>query len=301
MENKQGSVNSVLKVFQEELSKDYDGKEIRQFLYMLFDEWQGWNKARVHLNQDEMLSEAEIARFYFALEELKKHKPIQYITGRTFFHGLELVVAPGVLIPRPETEELVEIIISENTNRKPGEFSILDIGTGSGCIAISLKKTFPYAAVSAMDNSVTALQIAGKNAERNGCNIRFVHHDIFQKTELPLVPEYDMIVSNPPYIRESEKKEMHKNVLDYEPPEALFVPDNDPLVFYKAILGFSCIHLSSTGLLYLEINEQFGPEIRSLLMTREFNRVEVIKDINGKDRFIRAESNNRVSSLISRL
>jgi len=301
MENKPFSVTSILKTFHEELSKDYDGSEIRQFLYMLFDEWKGWNKAQVHLNQEDLLSKAEVARFYLALEELKKHKPIQYIIGRTFFHELELVVTPGVLIPRPETEELVDIIIRENTNRKPEEFSILDIGTGSGCIAISLKKNFPYAAVSATDNSVTALQIAEKNAERNGCDIRFFLHNIFQKTEQSLFSEYDMIISNPPYIRESEKKEMHKNVLDYEPPVALFVPDNDPLVFYKAILGFSCIHLSSIGLLYLEINEQFGQDIKTLLLTKKFDRVEVLKDINGKDRFIRAEANNRISSLISLL
>jgi release factor glutamine methyltransferase len=301
MENKPDSVRSVLKAFQEELYKDYDGKEIRQFLYILFDEWKGWSKARVHLNQEELLSKKEVARFYLALEELKKHKPIQYITGRTYFHGLELLVAPAVLIPRPETEELVEIIIRENTNRKHEEFSILDIGTGSGCIAVSLKKNFPHAAVSALDNSADALLLAGKNADRNGCDIRFVLYDILQKKEQSGFRELDTIVSNPPYVRESEKTEMYKNVLDYEPFDAIFVPDNDPLVYYKAISDFASAHLKPNGLLYLEINERFGPEMRSLLITKKFNNVEVIKDINGKDRFIRAEANNRVNSLITSL
>jgi release factor glutamine methyltransferase len=300
MENKPDSVSSVLKAFQEELSKNYDGREIRQFLYILFDEWKGWNKAQVHINQEELLSKAEVARFCLALEELKKHKPIQYITGRTYFHGLELLITPDVLIPRPETEELVDIIIRENTRRKDKEFSILDIGTGSGCIAVSLKKKFPHAAVSALDNSLDALQLARKNADRNGCDIRFIPYDILQNKEQSDILELDIIISNPPYIRESEKIEMDKNVLDYEPSDALFVPDNDPLVYYKAISDYASVHLKPTGLLYLEINERFGPEIRSLLITKEFNRVEVIKDMNGKDRFIRAEANNRVSSLIYR-
>jgi release factor glutamine methyltransferase len=300
MENKPVSVSSILKIFQQELSKKYDGKEIRQFSYLLFDEWKGWNKARVHLNLEELLSESEVARFCLALEELKKHKPIQYIIGRTYFLGLELVVTPAVLIPRPETEELVDIIIRENTARKHDEFSILDIGTGSGCIAVSLKKNFSHAAVSALDNSVDALQLAGKNAERNCCDIRFIHYDILQKTEQSDFRELDIIISNPPYIRESEKTEMFKNVLDYEPSEALFVPDHDPLVYYKAISDFATAHLKPFGLLYLEINEGFGPEIRSLLKMKEFNRVEIIKDMNGKDRFIRAEAKNRVSSLKSR-
>jgi release factor glutamine methyltransferase len=295
MENIPVSVSSILKAFHEELSKDYDGNEIRQFLYLLFDEWKGWNKARVHLNHEELLSEADVARFCWALEELKKHRPVQYIVGRTYFHGLELVVTPAVLIPRPETEELVDIIIRENTRRKHEEFSILDIGTGSGCIAVSLKKNFPHTAVSALDNSPVALQLAGKNAARNGCDIRFVLHDIFQKAEQSLFPEYDIIISNPPYVMESEKKEMHKNVLDYEPHDALFVPDDDPLVFYKTISDFSCNHLSPNGLLYMEINEQFGKDIKNLLVTKKFDRVEVMKDINGRDRFIRAEANNPAS------
>jgi len=298
MENKSDSVGSILKIFRKELKNDYDGKEVNQFLYMLFDEWKGWNRAQIQLNLEELFSKKEVTRFRLALEELKRHKPIQYIIGRTYFYGLELVVTPDVLIPRPETEELVDIIIKENANNNE-EISILDIGTGSGCIALSLKKHFPHSAVSAMDNSMNALQVAGENAKMNGCHIRFFHHDIFQIPEQSVFSVYNIIISNPPYIRESEKKEMQKNVLDYEPYNALFVPDNDPLIYYKAVADFTCMHLSRPGLLYLEINERFGYEIKTLLLKKEFDKVEVIKDINEKDRFIRAEANNHVTPLAS--
>ena len=148
-----------------------------------------------------------------------------------------------------------------------------------------------------MDNSVNALELARKNSELNGCEIRFLYHDIFQKSGQSVFPEYDIIVSNPPYIIESEKKEMNKNVMDYEPSDALFVPDNDPLVYYQAISDFSWKHLSRPGLLYMEINERFGPDIKTLMLTKEFDKVEVNKDINGKDRFIMAEKNTPVNPL----
>jgi release factor glutamine methyltransferase len=299
MENKTISVGSILKIFREELKNDYDEKEIKKFLYMLFDEWKGWNRANILLHHEELFSKEEVTRFYLTLEELKRHKPIQYIIGTAYFHDLKLVVTPAVLIPRPETEELVDIIIRENASKKHEEFSILDIGTGSGCIALSLKKNFPHSAVFALDNSIDALQVAIENADRNGCQIRFFHQDIFQKAEQFVFPEYDIIISNPPYISESEKKEVHKNVLDYEPNDALFVPDNDPLIYYRAIADFAMVHLSRPGLLYLEINERFGPEIRTLLSINGFDKVEVIKDINGKDRFIRAEANNPLTPSVS--
>jgi release factor glutamine methyltransferase len=294
MENKPNSVGSLLKFFHQELKNHYDGREINQFLHILFDEWKGWNRALVHINQEEIFSKEEVTWFQLALEELKRDKPIQYITGSTHFHGLKLVVTPDVLIPRPETEELVDLIIKENTNKKNGELTILDIGTGSGCIAVSLKKNLSLSSVSAMDNSLNALKVACENADRNGCTIRFLHHDIFQRPAWSDFSNYDIIVSNPPYIRESEKKGMHKNVLNFEPHNALFVPDDDPLVYYNAIADFAIMHISRPGLLYLEINEKFGPEIRTLLLVKNFDKVEIIKDINDKDRFIRAEVHNQV-------
>jgi len=297
MENRTNSVISILKTFQKELNNDFDGKEINQFLYMLFDLWKGWNKAQVQLNQEEILSNEEVTRFHLALAKLKRHQPIQYIIGRIYFHGLELLVTPDVLIPRPETEELVDNIINENANKKNEEFSVLDIGTGSGCIALSLKKNFPVSIISAMDYSQNALNVARDNADRNSCQIQFYQYDIFHKQGWSVFPVYNMITSNPPYVTESEKTMMHKNVLDYEPNDALFVPDNDPLVYYKTIADFTVMHLSHPGLLYLEINERFGHEVRELLLTQGFDKVEVNRDINGKDRFIRAEKNILINPL----
>jgi release factor glutamine methyltransferase len=294
MENEQNSVRSILKIFREELKKDYDDKEINQFLYILFKEWKGWNRAQVQLNLEETIQEEEVERFHLSLEELKRHKPIQYIIGRTYFHGMELYVTPDVLIPRPETEELVDLIIRENKLKKQKKFTLLDIGTGSGCIAIGLKTYFPYSSVFALDNSERALQVARKNADINGCHLRFLHQDILQDADQFVYSGFDIIISNPPYIMENERKEMHKNVLEYEPKNALFVPDNDPLIYYRAISVFTIRHLARPGLLYLEINERFGDETRTLLLNGGFGKVEVIKDINDKDRFIRAELDSPV-------
>jgi release factor glutamine methyltransferase len=295
METESNSVISILKTFRNELNNENDGREINQFLYLLFDAWKGWNRTQIQLNQEEILSNQEVTRFHSALAKLKRHEPIQYITGRTYFLGLELMVNPDVLIPRPETEELVEKIIKENADKKNQEISVLDIGTGSGCIAVSLKKNFPVSSISAMDSSANALIVARDNAERNSCPIKFYHYDIFDKQVWPIFPVYDIIISNPPYVTESEKTMMQRNVLDFEPEEALFVPDNDPLVYYKAISDFAFMHLSRPGLLYLEINERFGHEVKSILLAQGFEKVEVNKDINEKDRFIRAEKETPVN------
>jgi release factor glutamine methyltransferase len=297
MEIKPNSVKSILEIFRNELNDKFDGIEINQFLYLLFDAWKGWNRAQVQLNQEEVLSNEEVTWFHCALAKLKRQQPIQYITGRIYFHGLELVVTPDVLIPRPETEELVEKIIKENADKKKEEFSVLDIGTGSGCIALSLKKNFPVSSISAMDSSPNALIVARDNADKNSCHIKFYHYDIFDKQGWSIFPVYNMIISNPPYVTESEKTMMQNNVLEYEPNVALFVPDNDPLVFYKTIADFTFLHLSCPGLLYLEINERFGHEVKALLLAQGFDDVEVNKDINGKDRFIRAEKNILINPL----
>jgi release factor glutamine methyltransferase len=290
MEKTTVSFNSIRKTFREELKNDYDMREIDQFLSILLNEWKGWNRAQAQLYKEDLFSQEETNQFLHALEELKHHKPIQYITGKTYFHDMELVVGPGVLIPRPETEELVELIIRENIKKSHDELSVLDIGTGSGCIALGLKKKFPEWAVSTMDNSMKALEVARKNATMNKCDICFITYDIFQKPVKSIFPLFDIIISNPPYITESEKKWMKKNVLEFEPAEALFVPDNDPLVYYKAITDFARKNLVRPGFLYLEINERFGPEIKKLLLTKGFSRVDIIKDIIGKDRFIKAET-----------
>ncbi|MEO8796210.1 MAG: peptide chain release factor N(5)-glutamine methyltransferase, partial [Daejeonella sp.] len=224
------------------------------------------------------------------LDELKTGKPLQYILGETEFYDLPFKVNPSVLIPRPETEELVDWIIKDLLSRKQTKPEILDIGTGSGCIPIALKKNIPEAKVSAIDISGAALETAIKNSVLNKVEVKFHLHDILN-TESGFFndSEFDIVVSNPPYVTLSEKNLMHQNVLEHEPHLALFVDDNDPLIFYKAITKFASAHLKKDGVLYLEINENLGGETVSLLKGFGFKNVELRKDLPGKDRMIRAE------------
>ena len=217
--------------------------------------------------------------------ELKKGMPLQYVTGETQFYGYTLKVRPGVLIPRPETEELVDLIIKENRG-----FSgkIIDIGTGSGCIAIALAGNYPSAKVYGVDISVPALGLAAKNAEMNNAKVFFIKADIF-KTDLSELYGADIIVSNPPYIRNSEKPLMKKNVLDFEPHSALFVPDSDPLKFYRVILDLAVNILNPDGKIYFEINEAMGRQMYDLCELYKFKTIVVIKDMNGKERFVKLE------------
>jgi release factor glutamine methyltransferase len=289
MESEPNSVGTIVRVFHERLKNEHHRNEINQFLYILFNDWKGWSRAHFMSGHGEILSDKEVKRFLSALNQLENHKPVQYITGVAHFLDIKLEVNSDVLIPRPETEELTDLVIKENSGRKNDEINFLDIGTGSGCIAISIKKRFLNSSVYAMDNSANALKVAGRNAASHGLHLNFIHFDILQKAEKKELPGYDIIITNPPYVCESEIKDMNKNVLDYEPGIALFVPDSDPLVFYKAIADFAIIHLSRPGLLYLEINEMFGSAVSDLLLSKKFSRAEIIKDLNGKDRFIRAE------------
>ena len=212
-------------------------------------------------------------------------EPIQYILGRTSFYDLEFNVTPGVLIPRQETELLVDIILKDYSLSG----KILDIGTGSGCIAVSLKKNLPEAEVFALDISQNALDIAKLNSKSNNLHIDFIHGDILNPG-LTINHTFDLIVSNPPYVRNSEQQKMHDNVLQYEPHTALFVPDDDPLVYYRAIADFCMRNLKSSGILALEINESLGFETKSELEKYTFSTVEIVKDLNNKDRFSIAKS-----------
>ncbi len=216
-------------------------------------------------------------------KELKKGKPVQYITGKTIFYNCNIIVRPGVLIPRPETEELVDLIISEN----PGfSGTIADMATGSGCIAVALAVNLPGSLITATDISQPALATARENAVLNNVKITFVKADILSD-EMKIRGKFDIIVSNPPYVRESEKAAMHRNVLDFEPHRALFVPDEYPLIFYRAILGSACTMLNQGGKIYFEINEAMGELMRLLLETYNYRQISLIKDINGKDRIIK--------------
>ena len=290
MKNSQSSVESVLRLFQKKLAELYDTNEIAQFIYILFEEWKGWTKSRFHLNFYEFLTNEEELRFHEALNDLYRYKPIQYIIGHVQFNELDLLVNSDVLIPRPETEELVHLIIGENAHRKFETFSVLDIGTGSGCIGLSMKKYFKYSEVALMDISDRSLGLARQNAGRNNCNIEVLQSDILNKSQWHEFQSYNMIISNPPYVLNEEKVQMHQNILNYEPHDALFVPDETPLLFYEAIAEFSFNHLIKPGLLYFEINERFGHEIKEILLKKGFERVDLFKDFKGKDRFIRAEA-----------
>lgn len=290
MENKQVSVKIIINKFRDELVGKYSDEEILQFAYILFEEWMGWSRLDVHLNSQMLLKGEEVDRFVEALEQLKNYRPVQYVIGVTHFLDAEIKVSEGVLIPRPETEELVSLIISDYHHRQYEQLSLLDIGTGSGCIPISIKKQFPGFDITALDNSQEALDIAGKNALLNNCRIKFILASILDRKWWKEVSSFTVIVSNPPYILESEKSLMQRNVLDYEPLEALFIPDNDPMMFCKAIAEFAFIHLLRPGSLYLEINERFGRQIKDILISTGFDKVDVMQDIHGKDRFVRAEA-----------
>jgi len=221
--------------------------------------------------------------------ELKTGMPVQYVTGEAYFLGCRIKVNPGVLIPRPETEEMTWLIISEN---KGFNGEITDICTGSGCIAIALAVHLPESRIRASDISSAALKTAQENARENNADITFYRSDILKQQPHQL-PVSDMIVSNPPYVRNSEKMLMRKNVVLYEPPEALFVPDEDPLIFYRAILEAASQSLRPGGTVYFEINEALGREINDLMRSKGYSEVRIIKDINGRDRIAKGRKNDR--------
>ncbi len=273
--------------FTSNLSGLYPSEEIQSFFNILSEKQLNLSRIEIALNPDRGISEEDFEKFQQALFRLKNHEPIQYIIGETEFFWLLFKVNKYTLIPRPETEELVEYIISEQKlithNSQP--ITILDIGTGSGCIAISLAKNLSNAEVSALDISKGALKIAKKNAELNKVVIEFLQADILKTETLP--KQYDLIVSNPPYVRELEKKQMQQNVLKYEPDSALYVKDEDPLLFYRAISQLAKKHLKSNGKLFFEINEYLADELTALLKNEGFQNIEVKKDIFGKDRMIK--------------
>jgi release factor glutamine methyltransferase len=278
--------------FCEKLSPIYDVMEVESFFYLILEEKHKLKKLDLALNPDLTFSEEEVQMWESLLEQLKQEIPIQYLLGKTSFFGLDFEVNPAVLIPRPETEELVDWIIkTQISNSNPSSLKILDVGTGSGCIAISLAKNIENATVFALDISEKALATAQKNAEINDVNVTFIEKNILEVNYLNAVEglnqQFDIIVSNPPYVRELEKAEIKKNVLDFEPPLALFVPDDDALIFYKKIGELAQKNLSQNGKLYFEINQYLGKEMIEMLEKMNFKNIELRKDIYGNDRMIR--------------
>jgi release factor glutamine methyltransferase len=274
--------------FIEALSQIYDIGEVESFFYLILEEKRELKRIDLALNPDLTFSVEEIQIWNLILVQLQQEIPIQYLLGKTNFYGLNFEVNSSVLIPRPETEELVEwIITTQDPRPKAQDLKILDIGTGSGCIAIALAKNIPNAQVFAIDVSEKALVTAQKNANSNEVNITFLENNILETEDLE--QQFDIIVSNPPYVRELEKKEIKKNVLDNEPHLALFVEDNDALLFYRKITELAQKNLRNDGKLFFEINQYLGKEMVDLLEKLNFINIELRKDIYGNDRMIKAE------------
>lgn len=269
---------------REQLSKSYEPQEANALARIIFCDMLGQSNVDYYLCKDMDLSGNEEEKVKSILQRLEKYEPIQYIEGKKYFSGREFFVRQGVLIPRPETEELVELAAQAC---KPNA-KILDIGTGSGCIAISLAKKLPEAEVHAWDISEAALEVAKQNNEQLSASVHFEQHDIltYQATG---EEAFDLIISNPPYITESEKAEMEANVLAWEPNIALFVPDNDPLLFYRRIGELALRMLTPNGKLFFEINRAYGDATKQLLCNQGYKNIHIQKDLSGNDRFVYAE------------
>ena len=269
----------ILPYFESELTQFYSKKEVQNLAFWCIHSISKLSRSEYLLSSNSPLSKDNVSFYQSVVSRLQNFEPLQYILGECEFYGLSLKVSPYCLIPRPETEELVHWILQHNFTKA------LDIGTGSACIPIALAK-HKEAQITALDISSDALSIARENAKKNTVDIHFIEHNIFN--DIDLKTSFDLIVSNPPYVLESEKTLMNNNVLDYEPHLALFVSDNDALIYYKRIIDFSKVHLQREGLLFLEINEQKSVEIKELLENNGFENVLIKKDMQGKNRMVKA-------------
>lgn len=268
------------------LSPLQGNREAANIAHIVIEHITGMGRMDRVIYKDKLLSPAQEEQLQQALNALLKHEPVQYVTGKAWFYGLAFTVNRNVLIPRPETEELVEWIVKDTHT----PVKILDIGTGSGAIPIALKKDLPAATVWSVDVSARALEVASQNATQLNLNVHFEQIDILDTTATHSLPMFDIIVSNPPYICESEQKDMEEQVIAYEPGIALFVPDNDALLFYRQIGLLAKEKLTPGGLLYFEINEAFGKEVVALLEEQGFKNVILKQDLYTKDRMVRGEN-----------
>lgn len=276
-------LREIKNIFHVELDSLYGKEEVSSFFYLLIEHYCDLERFVLAVRPNLIIEKDEETSIFQALSQLKLGKPVQHIIGTAHFMELDFKVNSEVLIPRPETEALVRWIL-DDVKATEGPVSLLDMGTGSGCISIALMKNMPNAMVKALDISRKALEIAKENANKHQVNIDFFQADMLA---LELEQNFDIIVSNPPYVRELEKAEMQINVLDHEPGMALFVPDQDPLKFYRAILKFASGHLNDKGALYLEINQYLGNEMVALLTHYGFSSVELRKDMFGNDRMVK--------------
>ncbi len=268
--------------FINSLALDESQAEIESIAYLAFENVLGLNRTQV-LTEKKVTNNDAIVRLQHVAQRLNEHEPIQYILGEAVFYGRKFIVNPSVLIPRPETEELARLVI-DHVKKKSKNLRITDIGTGSGCVAVTLSLELPGSYLIATDVSSEALAVANANSRTLNASVRLVQHDILNE-DLPFAT--DIIVSNPPYIAEHERSTMPRNVVDFEPRVALFVNDNDPFLFYHALISRANKSLRSEGLLAVEINERYGKEIADLFNNSHFRDVEVVKDMYGKDRIVK--------------
>lgn len=293
-------LKTIKETFHKELDVIYGKDEVSSFFYLLIDSLCNFTRLQLALEPDKAITEVEEESVFNALQRLKVEEPIQYILEETEFYGLPFKVNKHTLIPRPETEELVSLVIDTVTSSiVEKSLKILDIGTGTGCIAISLAKNLPNAKVYALDVSAKAIEKAKENAVLNNVDVTFIEADILNEENvmqslskhLSVIHKFDIIVSNPPYVRNLEKQEMHTNVLENEPHLALFVEDDNPLQFYKAITEFAVNNLKAKGELFFEINEYLGKEMIALLQENNFKSIELKQDIFEKDRMLKGIKN----------
>lgn len=289
------SLASIEEQFLNELTQLYGINEARQLYLLLLEDQLGWSRHDYLLRKQELVGDRQINGLLDALSSLKKAEPIQYVLGYAWFMGMKLVVNSSVLIPRPETEELVQLIVdSQQRSTNNGSLRIIDIGTGSGCIAIALKRALPCTILYALDVSKDALQVAQRNADNQRVPIECIQADIlewdvtFQTDQL-----FDIVVSNPPYITDQERREMHPNVLAHEPHLALFVDNHTPLLFYDHISAFAWKHLRPGGDLYFEINRNYGAEVCDLLRKKGFMDIKLHRDLHGADRMVQAKKSDQ--------
>ena len=282
-------VRDIERYFHTELAGLYPDSEITMFVRMLFEAFFGWTLTDLLLRRDDTVNQSDLLRFHWAAEDLKHFRPIQHIIGWTDFCGCRIEVDENTLIPRPETEEIVNWTIDHNSklNNHNSQLTILDLCTGSGCIAIALAKHLPQAQVAAVDISEKALAVAKKNAAANNVSINFLQTDIIHYPFSVLRSPFSLIISNPPYVMDKERAAMQHNVLDWEPQQALFVPDSDPLLFYRAIADIADKHLAHDGMIVLEINESLGQETAQLFESHGFETA-LHSDFRGKTRMLTA-------------
>ncbi|MGV6861741.1 MAG: peptide chain release factor N(5)-glutamine methyltransferase [Putridiphycobacter sp.] len=280
---KSNKLVDLLPYYLDKLDGIYGKKEIENIFYLVCDYKHQLSKVEVRMSSKK-LSESELLLHRNIVKRLQKHEPIQHILGIVEFYGCPFKVNGDVLIPRPETEELVDLILNDLKNK---QLNVLDIGTGSGCIPICLKKNNKNLKVSAVDISDSALEVARQNAKLNQVEIDFYQADVL-KSELDFITQQDVIISNPPYVLDRDKKNMAQNVLNFDPHLALFVDDKTPLLFYKRIVYLAQKILNPSGIIYFEIHEEFGEAIYQLLQENGFTGVKIIKDLQGKDRMAKA-------------